>query len=310
MPELDRLRVLVAVADAGSLAAAARTLRRSPPAVTRAISALEASLGVCLVERTTRALQFTEAGEGYLARARQVLAALGEAERFVHAAGSDLQGEIGITAPCMFGRLHVAPLLQQFLSLHPGVRIRAVLSDRTLNLIDVGLQVAVRIGELPASGLRCVRVGHVRRVLVAAPSYLDAHGEPATPSALCTHRAAGFAYEVPLAHWSFRDPETSRMREYAQPRIGLVVNTQEVAVDWALGGHGLALALSYQVRDHLAAGRLRRVLATYEPPPVPVHLVYAGTGNTSAKVRAFVSFMAGRLRAEPALREDKQGEHQ
>lgn len=302
MPELDHLRVLVAVADSGSFAAAARQLERSPAAISRTIASLERSLGVRLVERTTRALHYTPTGERFLANARSVLATFDEAIAEAGSSQAALSGQIGVTAPLMFGRLHLTPPLLAFLERHPRVRIRLVLADRTLSLVEAGLAVAVRIGELPDSGLHAVPVGHLRRVLVAAPAYLRRCGEPRTPEDLASHQALGFAQDVPLARWRFHHPAKGTL-ETVQPPAALVVNDQAVAVDAAVRGYGLTAALGYQVREALAAGRLRRVLVDYEPPPVPVHVVYTGGERAPARVRAFVDFIAERLRADPALRE-------
>lgn len=301
-PQLDHLRVLVAVADGGSFAAAARQLERSPAAISRTIAALEKSLGVRLVERTTRALHFTPTGERLLARARGILANLEEAVAEASSAQAALSGQIGVTAPLMFGRLHLAPLLLAFMERHPRVQVRLVLADRTLSLVEAGLAVAVRIGELPDSGLRAVSVGHLRRVLVAAPAYLRQYGELRTLADLASHRAIGFAQDVPLSRWRFKHPGRGIL-ETVQPSAALVVNDQAVRVDAAIRGYGLATALSYQVREPLAAGQLRRVLEDYEPPPVPVHVVYTGGERAPARVRALVDFVAERLRANPVLRE-------
>lgn len=287
--------MLVAVADSGSFVAAAHRLERSPAAVSRTIASLEGRLGVRLVERTTRALHFTPAGERFLAHARHLLAGLDQAIAEAGSAQVELSGYVGVTAPLMLGRLHVAPLVLSFLDRHPRVQARLILADRTLSLVETGIAVAVRIGELPDSGLHAVPVGRVRRLLVASPTYLQRHGEPRTPGDLESHRAIGFAHDVPLARWRFRDAVRGT-QESVQPDAALVVNDQAVAVDSAVRGYGVVLALGYQVREHLAAGRLRQLLPDHEPAPVPVHVVYVGGERAPARVRAMVEFLAENLR--------------
>jgi DNA-binding transcriptional LysR family regulator len=300
MLELEQLRVLVAVADRGSFAAAARVLERSTAAVSRTIAALEKQVGARLVERNTRSLRFTGAGQRFLDQARRVLDTLEQAVREAGEAHEELAGELGVTAPLMFGRLHVAPVVLAFLDRHPRVRVRTLFTDRTVSLLDSGMQVAVRIGELPGSSLRAVPVGQVRRVVVAAPSYLEKYGEPRVPEDLAQHRAIGFGHDVPLARWRFHDPARGVV-EQARPAMPLIVDDQYTAVHAAIQGFGLATALSYQVREALLGGALRRVLVPFEPPPVPVHLVYLGGNHTPARVRAFVAFAAERLRGNPVL---------
>lgn len=302
MPELEQLKVLVAVAEAGSFAAAARVLERSTAAVSRTVAALERQVGTRLVDRTTRSLRFTSAGQRFLDHARSVLDTLDRAIREAGEAHQELVGELGITAPLMFGRLHVAPVVLAFLEQHPRVRVRTLFTDRSVNLVDSGMQVAVRIGELPSSTLHAVPVDRVRRLVVASPSYLEKYGEPHSPEDLEHHRAIGFGHDVALARWRFRDPDGGAV-EQGRPSMPLVVDDQYTALYAAMQGFGLATALSYQVREALLSGALRRVLVPFEPPPVPVHLVYLGGSQTPARVRALVAFAAERLRGNPVLEE-------
>jgi DNA-binding transcriptional LysR family regulator len=299
--QLEALRVFVAVSEAGGFAAAARKLRLSPPAVTRSIAALEEHLGARLLHRTTRIVRLTEAGERFLADGRRILAAIEEAEAAARGAHVEPQGELGVTAPALFGRMHVAPILMEFLGKHPKVRVRALFADRVVHLVDEGFDVAVRIAPLPDSSLTAKRVGSVRRVVVASPAYLAAHGTPRTPEALEGHRAVAFLATGGAANpWMFRAPGGGA-RIVARPQVSLRVNAGEVAIDAALAGHGLSRALSYQVREHVAAGRLVVVLEAYEPPPVPVQVVYPEGRRAAAKVSAFVDFAVERLRKDPAL---------
>lgn len=302
--DFEQLRVFLAVADTGGFASAARHLRVSPPAVTRAIAALEQRLGARLLHRTTRLVRLTEVGARFSQDARRILAELEEAEASARGAHIEPQGELSITAPVMFGRLHVAPVLLDFLAQHPKVNARILFIDRVVHLLDEGFDVALRIAPLPDSGFTAARVGAVRRVVVASPDYLARHGEPASPAELPAHTAVGFARtsgEPEL--WTFAAPGDAAPRATAQPRTRLMVNAVDVAIDAAIAGHGLVRLLSYQVRAPIAEGRLRRVLQPFEPPPVPVHLVYPEGRKAAAKVRAFVDFAAQRLRGHPALSE-------
>ena len=302
--DFEHLRVFLAVADTGGFASAARRLRVSPPAVTRAIAALEQHLGARLLHRTTRVVRLTEVGARFALDARRIIAELEEAEASARGAHIEPQGELSITAPVMFGRLHIAPVLLDFLTQHPKVTARILFVDRVVHLIDEGFDVALRIAPLPDSSFMAARVGAVRRVVVASPDYLAQHGEPASPDDLPAHSAVGFAQTFgEPARWAFATPTDPAARETAQPRTRLLVNAVDVAIDAAIAGHGLVRALSYQVRTPIAKGRLRRVLRPFEPPPVPVHLVYPEGRKSAAKVRAFVDFAAQRLRVHPSLNE-------
>lgn len=304
MDPLHTLRVFVAVADAQGFAAAARALHTSPPQVTRAIAALEARLGLRLLHRSTRHLRLTEVGERYLADVRRLLADLDEAEAQARGAHVVPQGQLIVTAPVLFGRMHVAPLLLSFLRAHPQVTARTLLVDRVVNLLDEGVDVAVRIAHLPDSSLTAVRVGQVRRVIVAAEAYLAQAGEPQVPADLTHHVAIGTAITGgEPAPWALAaEPgRTDRLVAGPQPRFQLTANGGDVSIQAAREGHGLARALSYQVDDDVRAGRLKVVLAAHEPAPIPVYLVHAEGRRASAKVRAFVDHAAEHLRAHPAL---------
>lgn len=298
------MRVFVAVAEAQGFAAAARTLQCSPPQVTRAIAALEARLGARLLHRSTRHVRLTEVGERYLSDARRILADLDEADAQARGAHVVPQGHLIVTAPVLFGRMHVAPLLLSFLQAHPQVTARALLVDRVVNLMDEGVDVAVRIAHLPDSSLTAVRVGQVRRVIVASPGYLARCGEPQVPADLAAHAAVGHAIDGGEPRpWQLAAEagQPERLVQGPQPRFQLTVNGGDVAIQAAREGHGLVRQLSYQVDDDLRAGRLRTVLAAFEPPPIPVYLVHAEGRRASAKVRAFVDHAAAHLRAHPAL---------
>lgn len=304
MDRLESLRVFVAVAEANGFAEAARRLGFSAPAVTRAILALEQRLGVQLLHRTTRSLRLTEAGERFLDDCRRILADLDEAEASAGGAHAVAQGQLAITAPSMFGRLHVTPVLLDFLERHPQVTARTFFVDRVVNLLDEGLDVAVRIAHLPDSGLTAIPVGAMRAVVVASPAYVAAHGAPAVPADLMQHRVVGFSAIGGQADgWSFYPPQHKERasRETIQPPMQLMSNSSEIAITAALRGQALARKLIYQVADDVQAGRLQIVLADYEPPPIPVQVVTLAGRKAPAKVRAFVDFAVERLRSEPVL---------
>jgi DNA-binding transcriptional LysR family regulator len=303
MDHLEGLKIFVAVAELQGFAPAARRLSLSPPAVTRAVAALEHRLGAQLLHRSTRSVRLTDIGERFLDDCRRVLADLEEAEALAGGAHAVPQGQLAITAPAMFGRLHVVPIALDFLSLHPQISVRSYFVDRIVHLLDEGFDVALRIARLPDSGMTAVNVGSVRRVVVASPAYLDRHGTPTAPADLQQHDAIGFTQSAGAVPWSFSLPgaATGTPRELVQPRMRLLANAGEVGIDAALRGHGVTRALSYQIDEHVRAGRLRILLAAYEPTPIPVHLVYVAGRKAPAKVRAFVAFAVDRLRREPVL---------
>lgn len=287
------MQAFVAVADEGGFARASRRLSLSPPAVTRAIGALERRLGAPLFHRTTRRVRLTDAGTRFLSDCRRILGELEAAESAATGEHAELRGQIGITAAALFGRMHVAPIVFDFLAQHPRVTARTLFVDRIADLIDEGLDVAVRIAQLPDSALHATPVGAVRRVVCASPGFLAARGEPRTPAELARFNAIAFsiAGDAPEA-WTFAAGESVR------PRSQLLVNSNDVAIAGALAGHGLARVLSYQIAPQLRAGALRLVLEEFEPPPVPVSLVSLGGRHAAPRVRRFLEFAVERLRAE------------
>jgi DNA-binding transcriptional LysR family regulator len=311
MDRLASMRIFVAVADTKGFASAARQLRLSAAMVTRAVAALESGIGARLLHRTTRQVRVTETGERYLIDCRRILAELEEAEALAGGAHVVPQGHLVVTAPVLFGRMHVAPLLMSFLDAHPQITAQAFFVDRVVNLMDEGMDVALRIAHLPDSSLTAVRVGAMRRVTVASPDYLARQGEPLSPADLPRHEAIGVSFTGgAAAPWRLAAEahQPDRLLSWAPPRMRLTVSGGEVGIAAALEGRGLARALSYQVQDDVAAGRLRIVLAAYEPPLIPVHLVYPEGRRAAAKVRAFIDHAAGHLRAHPALNHGARGE--
>ncbi len=291
---LDALIIFIAVAERHSFAEAARQLSRSPASVTRAVAALEARLQTRLFNRTTRSVALTDAGTRYLEACRRLLAAYDQLE--VVNLGDRIQprGWISVTAPTMFGRLHVLPLVYSFLSEYPQVDVRLLLLDRVVSLVDEGLDVGVRIGQLPDSALRSVRVGQVRRVVCASPQYIARHGMPATPGDIESHSVVACTTVTPVPdRWSFHRPGGITSIGVT-PR--LVVNTTAAAVDAAVDSLGLTCVLSYQMEPHAAAGRLQTVLVEYEPPPIPIQVVHPQGRHLSDKVRLFLDHVAEGLR--------------
>ena len=287
------MQAFVAVADEGGFARASRRLSLSPPAVTRAVATLEKRLGAPLFHRTTRQVRLTDAGTRFLADCRRILAELEAAEATAAGEHSELRGQISITAPVLFGRMHIAPILFDFLEAHPRVTARTLFVDRVTDLIDEGIDVAVRIAPLADSSLHAVPAGSVRRVVCGSPSFLAGHGEPRAPADLARYSAVAFSIggESPEP-WTFASGESVR------PRSQLLVNSNDVAIAGAVAGHGLARVLSYQIAPQLASGALRLVLEAFEPPPVPVSLVTLEGRRAAPRVRRFLEFAAERLRAE------------
>jgi DNA-binding transcriptional LysR family regulator len=295
---LNTMRAFVAVAEDQGFAPAARRLRMSPPAVTRAIAALEERIGTRLLHRTTRVVRLTEAGTRFLADCKRILGEIEEAEASAGGAHAEPRGELAVTAPVMFGRMYVAPVLLDFLASHPHVVARMLFLDRVVDLLDEGLDVAVRIAHLPDSSLTAIPVGWVRQVVCASPAYLAAHGTPGAPADLARFDAITFSQAVSRQEWQFGP--TGRGAT-VNPRTHLVVNTADVAVAAAVAGRGLTRVLSYQSAPDVRAGRLQIVLEEFEPPPIPINVVYPEGRRAAAKVRAFVDFTVERLRADRSL---------
>lgn len=295
MDRLDGMRVFVAVAEAGGFAPAARALRLSPPAVTRAVAALEDRIGARLLHRTTRTVRLTEAGARFLADAKRILAELDEAEATAAGAHAEPRGQVTVTAPLLFGKMHVAPVVLGFLARYPEVSARTLFVDRVVDLLDEGIDVAIRIAVLPDSTLSAVRVGHVRRVVCASPEFLARHGTPETPRDLEGLDCIGFQSGPTPAPWVF--PVRDGGSETVRPRMQLLVNNADVAVEAAIAGRGITRVLSYQAADAVRDGRLAILLPGFEPPPIPVQLVHLEGRRAAARVRAFVDFAGERLRA-------------
>jgi len=298
MDRLDELGVFVRIVEEGSLVRAAARLRRSPPAVTRALAALEDRIGVRLVDRTTRRLAPTEAGRALYDKARTLMQDYEAAT--AGAREAPVRGLLRVTAPVQFGRRHIAPLVSKFLDAHAGVEVELLLNDRNVDLIEEGIDVAARIGALADSALTARPVGHVRRLWVASPAYLKRHGMPRAPDELARHEAV-LGTSRSTMDWVFAGARrgapmhmTGRLR----------VDDVETRLRAARDGRGIAQLLSYQVADDLAAGRLVRLLQAWELPPLPVHLVTKGRAHRAPKIEAFLAFAAKRLLALQVLSPD------
>lgn len=287
MDRFDAMRAFVSVADLEGFAPAARKLGVSASAVTRLIAGLEAQLGARLLQRTTRSVTLTDIGARYLERARRILGDLEEAESSVQSERTRPSGKLVVSAPLMFGRLHVGPLMSAFLKKYPDVSAELRLSDRMVNLVDEGIDLAVRIGHLADSSVVARAVGDMRRVVAASPRYLKARGTPVTPSDLAGHEVIQFAGGN-APEWRFIE----KGREVRIPAVSrFATNSTDAALLYAEQGGGLISVLAYQAEEALKAGRLKIVLADFELPPLPIHLVYPTSRLLSAKVRAFIDLV-------------------
>ncbi|MEO6449846.1 MAG: LysR family transcriptional regulator [Burkholderiaceae bacterium] len=290
MDRLDAMTVFLAVVDGGSLSAAGRRLGMPLATVSRKLAELETHLGARLLNRSTRRIELTDPGRAYEQACRRILDDVEGAER---AAGGEYdapRGELAITAPIVFGRLHVLPVVTAFLGANPEVDVRLALGDRVAHLLDEHVDVAVRIGVLPDSRLNAIPIGTLRAIVCASPAYLKAHGTPRTPADLAQHRCVSFDSPYP-SPWRFDGAE-----DFTPARPRLIVNTAESAVDAAVAGLGVTCVLSYQADAALRAKHLRRLLEKFEPAAIPVNLVFDGQQRVTSKLRAFLDVAAPQLR--------------
>ena len=297
MDRLEAMAILVEAVDVGSLSAASRKMNVPLPTVSRKIADLESHLGARLLTRSTRKLTLTDAGAEYVSVAKRILEQVADAERAAAGEYSAPRGELVIAAPIVLGRLHVLPLVTEFLSRYPEINIRLMLSDRNTDLIDEHVDLAIRIGALPNSSMIATRLGAVRHVICASPSFLASHGVPETPTALAALPCISHDFlTAPSAAWPFRNPG-AKVDTMAPISVRLAVTTAEAAIDAAMAGIGVTRLVSYQVAEAVARGTLRIILAQYEREPMPVSILHAGQGMLPLKVRAFRDFAAPRLRA-------------
>jgi DNA-binding transcriptional LysR family regulator len=295
MDRIDAMKVFVSTVDEGGLAAAGRRLGRSPAAVSRAIAFLEAHVGAELLHRTTRSLKLSEAGERYAAACRRVLIDLEEADIIAAGERSAPRGTLTITAPIITGENVLRPVLDAFMNEYPTVSVRLHLIDRPVNLIDEGIDVALRIAHLADSNFVSIRLGEVRRVIAASPRYLAQHPVIREPADLARHRIIAMT-NFGVDSWSFPPPEGSSVPRAVQFTPRLVVNTVRAAIASAAEGHGVTRLFSYHIAEEITEGRLQILLGKDEYPPLPVHLLAPEGRFTVPKVRAFVDFSAPRLK--------------
>jgi DNA-binding transcriptional LysR family regulator len=287
MDRIDAMQAFVAVADLRGFAPAARKLGLSPSGVTRLVAALEDRLGARLLQRTTRSVTLTDVGARYLERIRRILADVEEAEASAEGERNRPSGRLVVSAPVGFGRLHVSPLMSAYLMRYPEVSGELRLADRMINLVEDGVDLAVRIGHLADSSLVARHVGEMRRIVVGSPAYLKQRGEPKTPRAIASHATIQFDASA-SQDWRFVE-DGREIRVACTPRFA--TNSADAAIQYAEQGGGLTRVLAYQAADAVKAGRLNIVLEKFEEPPLPIHLVYPTSRLLSAKVRAFVDLV-------------------
>ena len=298
---MDRFHLMstfVAVVDCQSFAGAARKLNLSAPAVTRAIAELEERLGVQLLTRTTRVVRVTDAGAVYADDCRRILAEVAEADAAASGARTDARGHLIVTAPVLFGRMRVAPVVTAYLRTYPDVTASCWFIDRVVNVVDEGVDVAVRIGHLPDSSLHAYAVGKVHQLVCASPKYLAAHRPIEHPGGLCDQTVISASAVTPSAEWTFADSGEAKTVKVS-PRV--TTSTNDAAIAMALEGFGVTRLMSYQAAPYIADGALQVVLEPYEPPPIPVHVVYREGRRASHKVRAFVDLAKAMLATDGAV---------
>lgn len=295
MDRFIEMQVFVAVAETEGFAAGARKLGVSPPVATRAVADLEERLGVKLFTRTTRYVRVTDAGKRYLDDCKRILSEIIEADDAAAGINGEPSGHIAITAPVLLGQMFVQPIVIEYLQRFPKMELSALYLDRVVNLLEEGLDVGIRVGELADSSIRAARVGSVRRVLCAAPDYIARMGLPQKPEDLLAHTLVSANGINPTSDWKFHQGKSVRVK----PRLN--VTTNEAAIDSAVAGFGIVRQMSYQVAAQLHNGSLKIILSEYELNPLPVHVLHREGRYASAKIRSFVDLLVERLRANKSL---------
>ena len=292
------MRIFVEVAERKSFVAASRELDLSAPAVTRSIAQLERVLGVRLFNRTTRHVRLTDSGAGFFEDARRILEEVEQAE--AAAAGSYIEpkGILSVTAPVLFGQKHIVPIMAEYLQKNPSVTLKALFYDRISNILEEGLDVAIRIGHLKDSSLYAIRVGNVKKVVCAAPDYLEKHGMPKVPSELVDHEVIQASTVEPSTTWQFESAK-GKIAVKVSPRLQCIQNG--AAISAAKEGLGVTRVMSYQVGEQLKNGSLKRILRRYESRPLPVNIVYLEGRQANAKIKSFIDLAVFRLRANPYI---------
>jgi len=298
MNRLLSMNVFIAVAEEQSFAAAARRLQMSPPAVTRTIANLETHLGVKLLNRTTRFVRTTEAGNRYLEDARKIIADVNAADEAVSGINAEPRGHLAVTAPVMFGRMFVMPQIVEYLRRYPETEVSAVFLDRVVNLLEEGLDIGVRIGELPDSTMRAIYIGSVRQVVCTSPHYLATHQTPSQPQDLKQHQLIASSAGDGNIDWRFRTKQGLKSLGI-QPR--LTVTTNDAAIQAATSGFGITRLLSYQVCQQIGDGSLQIILPEFEPKPLPINIIHREGRLASTRIRTFIDFLATQLKADKLL---------
>ena len=294
MDKLQAMATFVQIIDRGSLTRAAEAIKTSLPSVVRTLAALEQSLGVRLLNRTTRRISLTEEGRHYLARCRSILAEIDEAESELSSQRQEPRGELRVTAPVLFGRLHVAPIVTRFVRQFKNTRVELLLLDRVVSLVEDGIDVAIRIGHLPDSSLIAISAGHIQRLVCASPQYLKDRGQPREPNDLLKHDCLRLSGIEPSSVWSFQN----KGRTISVPVSGpFVCNQAAATIDACVDGLGVGTFLSYQVAPLVAQKKLKLILVDYEVPPIPLSIVYPHAKLLSARVRVFAEWATLGLRA-------------
>jgi len=298
MDRLHLIEVFISVAEAESFSGAARRLGRSPAAVSRAIAALEAGLNVKLLNRSTRSVRVTEAGQIYLDLVRRIVSEIDEADEAAAGINAEPRGRLAVTAPVQFGKMYVTPAIVEYLQRYPEMEVSGLFLDRVVNLLEEGLDIAIRIGELPDSSLRANHVGQVRKVVCASPEYLENHPKPQIPAELTQHLIVAATSVTPTTEWKFRQgAATTTVR--VKPRFS--VSSIEGALAAVSKGFGITRLMSYQVAPYLSTGQLKTILTEYEPPPLPIHVLHSEGRYSSAKVRTFIDLVVAKLRSDTTL---------
>lgn len=300
MDRLESMALFVAVVDEGGFAAAARKMKVSPPVVTRAISELEAIMGVRLLTRTTRVVRVTDAGARYAEDCRRVLADIDEMEDLASGAHGAVRGRLVVTASALFGRMYVTPIVLKYLRTYPEAEVECRFNDRVVNMIDEGIDVAIRIGQLQDSSYQAIRVGQVRRVLCASPAYLKRHGKPRVPEDLLSHVIISANGVTPSPNWRFSNADASKVVR-VDPKLTMMSN--DAAIVAALDGFGITCVLSYMIAPHISDGRLVEVLGRYQTDVLPVHVMHHEGRHDARKVRAFLDIAVNELRGGDAVTE-------
>lgn len=298
MDRFSEMQIFVAVAECEGFAAGARKLKISPPAATRAVAELEHRLGIKLLNRTTRYVRVTDAGQRYLDDCKRILAQVTEADEAAIGINAAPRGHLVITAPVLFGRMYVMPCVVEYLQKYPDTEISAMFVDRVVNMLDEGVDVALRVGELSDSSFKAIKVGTVRRVVCASPAYIEKYGLPQHPNDLSDHQIVVASSLSPNVEWRFLENKQSKIVR-VKPR--LTVTSNDAAIEAAVAGLGITRLISYQIAPELQSGQLKIILSEYEYPALPIHVLHREGRNASTKVRAFIDLVAERLKADTSL---------